>query len=55
MLFAGGACSQGPGMVVNDDLKVHRFFHLEECCLIENIFSCPFGHIMTLKKIMPST
>lgn len=21
MLFAGGACSQGPGMVVNDDLK----------------------------------
>ena len=22
MLFAGGACSQGPGIVVNDDLKV---------------------------------
>ena len=21
MLFVGGACSQGPGMVVNDDLK----------------------------------
>ena len=23
MLFAGGACSQGPGMVVNDELKVN--------------------------------
>jgi protein transport protein SEC23 len=21
MLFVGGACSQGPGMVVNDELK----------------------------------
>ena len=24
MLFIGGACSQGPGMVVNDELKVEQ-------------------------------
>lgn len=48
MLFVGGACSQGPGMVVNDDLKQpirsHHDIDKDNCKYMKKaikVINCP--------------